>query len=331
MYIVRLMRNRILAEDLTSVDRIFVSDLWEAHEIPKSIFHKNSVLIEKKIPLTLILNSWAKHFTVPNCDVLYVDYFLWRTYNEIVNHKKSQINPAWNYNSDKFLCLTGKPHKINRIGLLHLLHTRNLTKHAITSLFVYSGNRYKTRNILPQLSDSEFDSFVTTYNHSPDNPAITVQARDIHYGGIPYNADLFANTKFRIISETHMRKEPAWITEKTWITILNRQPFLIAGDRGICAKLSAMGFKTFDEYLVTPYDHIINPQQRLEAMCNNITHWLNDGLPQNLVVNDIEHNYQQLVKLANKNKTTIEEYLTSVNITASIDDIISTLDDVTTT
>ena len=90
-----------------------------------------------------------------------------------------------------------------------------------------------------------------------------------------------------------------------------------------------MGFKTFDEYLITPYDHIVDPQQRLEAMCDNISHWLDDGLPQDLVSNDVEHNYQQLVKLANKNKTNIEDYLKRVNIVASIDDIISTLDDIT--
>ena len=329
MYLVRSIHDLILNENLTRVDRVFVSDLWEAVEVPTSAFYTNSVLLAKKIPLTLLLNSWAEHSAIPNCDVLYVDYFLWRTYNEIVTRKKSQINPAWNYNSKQFLCLTGKPQKMHRIGLLHLLHTRNLTKHAVTSLFVHPGNRYETRNILPQLSDSEFDSFVTEYNHSPDNPAITVQESDIHYSGIPYSVDLFANTKFRVISETYTTMEPAWITEKTWITILNRQPFLIAGDRGTCAKLSAMGFKTFDEYLITPYDHIVDPQQRLEAMCDNISHWLDDGLPQDLVSNDVEHNYQQLVKLANKNKTNIEDYLKRVNIVASIDDIISTLDDIT--
>jgi hypothetical protein len=329
MYLVQSTHDH--AENLTGVDRVFALDLWEPVSVPKSTFLLNSSLTEKKIPLTLILNSWARHLPVPDCDVLYVDYFLWRTYNEIVNRKKSQVNPVWNYNSKQFLCLTGKPQKINRIGLLHLLHTRNLSKNAVTSLFVHSGNRHETRSILSHLSDEEFDNFVANYNHSPDNPAITVQKRSIHYGGIPYSVELFAKTKFRVISETNMHLKPAWITEKTWITILNRQPFLIAGDYGTCAKLSAMGFKTFDEYLITPYDHKAHPKQRLEAMCNNITHWLNDGLPQDLVANDVEHNYQQLIKLANKNKTTIEDYLTKVNIVATVDDIISTLDDITNT
>ena len=111
MYLVRSIHDLILNENLTRVDRVFVSDLWEAVEVPTSAFYTNSVLLAKKIPLTLLLNSWAEHSAIPNCDVLYVDYFLWRTYNEIVTRKKSQINPAWTYNSKQFLCLTGKPQK----------------------------------------------------------------------------------------------------------------------------------------------------------------------------------------------------------------------------
>lgn len=309
-----------LPDYVKDTDRIFSFFVWEDTLPPPEYFDFINTIPN---PVTLILNSYNKHITIDSrCDTLFVDFFLYRSYREIVVLGKSAVNQQWNSKSDKFLFLTGKPDKAHRIGFLYALEQAGLDASGIFSLFVTAYNKSECEKILA-VDQEEFERFVKKFQGSPDS--ITVPQKSVHYGGIPYNDKLFA-TKFRIISETHSSYWPAWITEKTWITILNRQPFLIAGDRESCKKLKNMGFKTFDQFLITPYDHIIDWKLRQSAILRNVKHWLETDLDMSA---DIEHNYHQLISLAKQNQQHIANYVHSVGIDTDIHNIVPTFDDIT--
>jgi hypothetical protein len=310
-----------LPSHLNKNDRIFSFYPWEANNPPREYF---DYIEQIPNPVTLVLNSYNKHFEINSrCDVLYIDFFLYRTYREIVVLGKSPVNQKWNSQSNKFLFLTGKPQKVHRIGFLYALAQAGLSDKCVASLFINPYNKSLCQQIL-KIDNQEFEQFVAKFQGSPDFVEIP-ETTSIHYGGIPYNDKLFT-TKFRVISESYSWYSPAWLTEKTWITILNRQPFLIAGDPGSCKKLQEMGFRTFDQFLITPYDNIPSWTKRQNAIIANIQHWLEKDLD---MVSDIEHNYQQLIQVAKQNEDRIKSHLNGVGIVADISDVIPTFDDIT--
>jgi hypothetical protein len=108
-----------------------------------------------------------------------------------------------------------------------------------------------------------------------------------------------------------MFKDRAWVTEKTWLSIINRRPFIMAGDIGTLKKLKQMGFRTFEQYLKTPnYDELCDPEQRLTAIVDNTQHWLEHIQKyQDLILHDIEHNFNRLIELATVNLENIQKII----------------------
>lgn len=310
--------------------------LWETH-YP---FDKFALLIDllrrRNVKVTLILNSWSlnypEHTEQLNCDVIFFDYFLWKTYNEIVVKKKSLMSANWNSKANKFLFLTGKPQKPNRIRLLYKFSQQSLLDSCVWSLFVHSGNSKESHDHVRELDDKDFEEFVKKHSNNPDNADIIIQPSSIHYGGIPYDENLFTNAKFRVIAETDMSNNFPWLTEKTWITILNRLPFIVAGDANSNRQLKKMGFRTFDRYVPDiSYDSIRDVEQRLDKIVDHTKFWLGNEIDATNVSQDVEHNYNRLISLATESKAKLVQKLSSVGVVADIDDVISTLDIITNT
>ena len=84
----------------------------------------------------------------------------------------------------------------------------------------------------------------------------------------------------------------AWRSEKIYMPIANRLPFIVAGDRGFCKHLQELGYVTFDEYLPEPYDNL-KGEHRLKAVVNCAAGWL-DHIPD--MTDAVEHNYQTFIK-----------------------------------
>ena len=295
--------------------------LHEANQPPSdNIKYLVKQFNEHKIKLTIFVNSyfhfWEDELKKLNCDVVYLDYFLWRVYNEVMVKKLNSVNPQWNWAANKFLFLTGKPNKPNRVRLLWKLYNNNLLDYSVWSLFVNIHNQQSTRELLPELTDKEFEQFVEQLNFNPDGIEVIQKPHmDLHYGGIPYNHELFQHTKFRVISETGTPLFRPWITEKTWITILNNHPFILAGDLGICQRLQDMGFKTFNNYLKVPdYDTIENIDERLDAIVVNVKHFLTDTLDYQAINNDIKHNYIRFIELGKQNQNIINDFFSNLGI-----------------
>tara|TARA_R110001632_G_scaffold227470_1_gene361988 strand:+ start:700 stop:1797 length:1098 start_codon:yes stop_codon:yes gene_type:complete len=307
--------------------------LWEPHLLDNFSIYKNlfDSFKRKRINTILILDSYykGKDVTELATKIYYVNYFLWRTYDKVVRQKKSKVNASWNSTSNKFLILNGKPGRVNRVRLLWKL--KHLLDNAIWSLHVHSGTWQESREHVHEISDEEFADFVKTYNNNPDDANIVFQDNSLHYGGIPYDVSLFDSTLFRIVTETNFNTKGdviPWLTEKTFITILNRQPFIIAGDKGSLGKLKTMGFRTFENYLpVQDYDQIEDPELKLDAIVTNTKFWINHMDQKEMIKEDVEHNYAVLEKLAMQNKSTLEGVCIQYGINPnSVEQICTTFD-----
>jgi hypothetical protein len=322
---VEIFCNKIVAKNPTHV---FLTLLWETYECSDYCKIVDEYFYSRSIPTTWVTTTWAKHnvgWQQLQNQVIFIDFCLLRSHQEVVVKRKSKINLTWNPDADRYLFLTGKPHKINRAGLLYKLRQQDLLKQCNYSFFMHQGIWQQTKNILPELSDAEFVEFITQHQRSPDNVTPTMQTHNLHYGGIPYDCEMYSDSLFRLVSETGMTYTPPWLSEKTYLTILNNQPFVIAGDVNSCQYLKTLGFETFDTIFEIPsYDKILNIPERLDAVVEHVKQWLNGNFDQIRVAEMIEHNYHQFETVVLNTKDNFKK-VTGYNIINAV----NTRDDIT--
>jgi hypothetical protein len=139
-------------------------------------------------------------------------------------------------------------------------------------------------------------------------------AGSTHYCGIPFDKSLFADTSFRVISETWNKN--AWISEKTFITIVNHHPFIMAGWPGSLKKLRQIGFRTFEKYLpISDYDNIQDHNLRMEAVITNTKFWLENISSQDKEIrDDVEYNVDHFYQLINDMESVLRNFAATCNI-----------------
>lgn len=317
--------NEILQQNPTQV---FLTLVWENWgPMSPTLRYADEFFYKHGIQTTWIVNHWSKDHprwkTFKN-PVVFFDYVLWRMYQLTVVQKKSKINLSWNPNADRYLFLTGKPYKPQRIGLLYKLYKRGLLDRCNYSLFMDPGMKEKSRPLVPDATDTEYDEFVKNYTTSPDDIVYFKQDGDMHYGGVPYDDTLYANSLFRIVSETSMDSSPPYITEKTWLTVLNCSPFIIAGDLNSCKYLQGRGFETFDKVFDIPtYDNIVPHTDRLEHIIAHVEQWLSGNFNKFEVADMVEHNHKRFLELAINEQQTLEEQINHSALAIDTRDILT--------
>lgn len=318
--------NEVISQNPT---RVFLNALWEAHRFQSVIAYVDDVMYRHGIPTTWLLNA----FVFPNsgwnnllCPTVLFDFFSWRVYNEIIVKQKSPVNAAWNPNANRYLFLTGKPDKPNRIRLLYKLEQANLLERCDYSFFMNNGMTPRSKEQLPELSDQEFTSFIDRHaGKSPDSAQVVMQQYSLHYGGIPYDPAIYTNSVVKVVAESNMTFSPAFLTEKTWLSVVNKSPFIIAGDTHSCSYLESLGFYTFDKMFGIPtYDNVPDHEHRLDKVVDHVKQWLSGNFDKQLVHDMVEHNFQQFVKI---NQETKQQFESTVG--CNIDQAVNTRDDMT--
>jgi len=333
-----------LAQKITETksDVAFLSLCWErvdpAYWLDK--LNKLITLIEQSSPHTrieLILDSVYQHWIdayriKDNVHVTFIDFFAVLLWHRVVELKQSSPCKEWNQNNKNFLFLTGKPDKVNRIRLLYKFHQQQLLYRGTWSLFHNEYYKKQCKPLLNELTDKEYTTFVNQHTCNPDSIVITDKPNGtIHYSGVPFDTLLYQNSVFQVVSETSFLNKlnlPVWITEKTWLAILNNQPFIIAGDLGTLKKLKQLGFKTFDQYLlIKDYDNIDDSEHRLDAIVKNTNHWL-DNISNNVIQiqNDIKHNFQQFCQLVNQSQLKLTKRIVDNGLDCKINNILLLVD-----
>lgn len=220
-----------------------------------------------------------------------------------VNDLKIETNKSWNQGSDKILFLTGKADKLNRVGLLYCLIKQGLEKNLEWSYYPFLGTDIEHQALTYFRlfnKKSSYFKWAKQYSRNPDNIKLTANENGSHYSGFPFDTKLYSSTLFSVIAESEFTDNSCiWLTEKTWKTIVNRHPFVMAGQVNTLKRLKELGFKTFENYLeIKNYDEISNPISRIDAIVKNAEYFLHSYKKHSNEINqDIEHNYRNLIKL----------------------------------
>jgi hypothetical protein len=254
--------------------------------------------IEKSIDLVNTTYSDNRPSIRAIDSLIELEFFALITYYRI-NYLNTPVNSKWNRRANKALLMTGKPNKINRIGLLgcfvenKLINRLDWSFHPFNDIADYSESNPLE---LERFCSMNYNLFCKNYTRSAGNIEIKRKPNSNHYSGFPYDVSLYSNTLLSVVSETGFSADGrVWLTEKTWRPIANKHPFIIAGDVGSLEKLNKLGFKTFERYLkYQNYDLICDPFQRIQYIVENTEYFL-DNYQKHIksIQKDIEHNYQR--------------------------------------
>lgn len=130
----------------------------------------------------------------------------------------------------------------------------------------------------------------------------------------------FQNSVFSVISESENRILK--ITEKTYLPIYHKRPFIVYAAPYFHLLLKQQGFKLFDEIFDYSFDSIVDNEERCAAMIRetkNITNYDPNDLLK-ILNPKIEYNYQNLLKISNKKYVNKEVVEIIENIPNSVDE-----------
>ena len=267
----------------------------------------------------VITNAWQYDDNIFNQfnNLVFCHSFLLRTYEKI--GQRGHYITQWNRNANKELFLTGKPYKYQRIGLAFKFYLKPALHSSMDWSFFADPNKLEEYKawILDQYTEQEYNDFINSFQRNLDPATNPYYQESMNFYGYDYDLSLFNNTSLSVISETEFqtldyldvtstgdKTNPyCVISEKTWKTILNRHPFIMAGRVDIIPKLKSLGFRTFENYLKLPnYYSIEDMNDRLNAIVENTEHYImnppSDEV-KNQINDDVEFNFTQLMSLIN--------------------------------
>jgi len=276
-------------------------------------------------------DSWIESLYNYCEEIVFVDFFAYRCYQELVIKKTSLCNDKWNPKATKFLYLTGTA-RFNRLRMFYKLYSANLLDKTTWSLFLPEDPTLLDPKWIPEIHNTAVFDFFKPYETSPDNmPSM------VHFDGskvvgeaLRYDYMMYQNSLFRLIAETDaemFRRRPsaARLTEKTWTTIANRLPFLILGQTSSLKSLKTQNIKTFEQYTKIPeYDRIKDIEDRMDAITENVAYWL-QGMPVDSINADVEHNYQQFIDIGQNIQQQLENLVHKHNLNISFDELLPTV------
>lgn len=275
-----------------------------------------------KIPVIVILNSWFRNTELCNkieIPYLFFDIFALEVFLKLFKHKLSPINETWSYNkNNSFLMLIGKPHIPHRLLILYKLVKEGcIDKTSTNYTFKINKNNdtYAELKALMQgtLTHKELYYFIRQYEKDLDLEFDKDKTEDFHYTGIPYNVNIFKNSNFQIILESYCNIDHRpFITEKTWISIVNKMPFIMTPNSGACKLLENLGFNNFTNFL--PYKHYNQPFNLYETI-ENIKFWNSKiQIYKDEIKLATEYNYNIFVDLCKKNLNKFDKMLQDYKI-----------------
>ena len=238
------------------------------------------------------------------------------------------IQTEWNTSANKFLFLTGKPSRYNRIVLLYKLFKAGLLKDCEWTFFKPLTDDAWCRNALA-LSEEDYDTFVhqcertidekysqgRAYTYVNGKQALEQQIfeSDLSKNFMYIDPSVFQNTCFSIISEgvyDDGNVYSKFLSEKTYRTIINKHPFIFAANPEMFVYLKAQGYKTFEQYMtIRDYALIENVNDRLDAIVINAKDFLKTiQQNQKYIKADVDYNFNLLITKVNECKK-IQKYL----------------------
>ena len=139
--------------------------------------------------------------------------------------------------------------------------------------------------------------------HEPDienfNKNIKHSAEQVQYQGqtlalsVIVPIQLYNQTAYSIIAETHADNRYSFFTEKTFKPILAQRLFIVFSGWKYLENLRSLGFRTFNNVIDESYDQIYNDQDRWAAAFEQVKQLCNmDQLEvMEKISEQVQHNY----------------------------------------
>ena len=251
-----------------------------------------------------------------NADIVFFDFTHRMVYNSYCN-RLDQLS-EWDPTNLNFLFLGGIPSRVNRIRLLYKFYQSGLLNYCNWSFFkpITDHDAQICRSLIPEYSDIEFEKFLNLCERSIDVFYKDAQEYSRLNGSMllekniyskPWLKDpawidpgVFKNTKFSVISEGNAYPPSTsyrFLTEKTWRTIVNRHPFILAGNSEQAVYANDRGIITFNQYFTDNFYLLENEEDRLDQITVNAKCWL-DYMDINSINADVERNYSMFFSIA---------------------------------
>jgi len=244
-------------------------------------------------------------------DILPVDYHLWYA----VRHQGHCRQNRWNDKAKHFLYLNGRD-KPERLYLLRAM-TRN-TRLMSASIYSYHpeisydnfvqyhNNKRKFLSVPDPIGETEYKELQQQW-------ARTLETWDYKVSqGSKFDPAWFRDSLFSLVVETNFNKWPyPWITEKTYLAILNHHPFLIAGDIGSLLKLQQKGFRTFEDILPEKdYDQRTDLFEKIDALVKNAEYLLEHARRHEILIKQtVAHNHSVILHRFDSIKTQLGDFV----------------------
>lgn len=255
------------------------------------------------------------------CDVTFINFFALRTHLACA---QQQVNTSWKFKNKKILFLMGKAYRTHRIGLLYQMYKHGLLNEERSTWSCQKLDFDLSREFLPRtLTDDDVKKFLNVCYREADSASIVIRDNGItHYGGFPFDENLYKTTNVSLISET-LFSGPAFVTEKTYRAIVNHHPFVVASACGQNNELQQQGFFTFDEFMTHPqYNSSTKRVQSLDEIIENIKNFDPVGPDIERINTMIEHNAVQFDQLVRGESVKLQNMLEFYGASQSWKDIL---------
>lgn len=244
--------------------------------------------------ITILVNNDTKQLSpqlallsapvLEKCKIIHLNFLPW--WHQIKMRAQNYVTPTcWNWSETKSVLRTGTLNRYNRIGLLKLLYDQDLLDDIVWTFPFPEKQKLKVLTYFAETTGSIPKNFNEFYRYCSTHTIIQKDVKmisdifpqlseimpDYSYTDAFPESHQLGN--FSIISETL----GGHISERSYLAILHKHPFIIIGPLGTGQKLQAIqklkdfGFKTFENYF--PYNNYANiedDQLRMNQMGENI-------------------------------------------------------------
>lgn len=178
--------------------------------------------------------------------------------------------------SNAFLCMNHliEHRRSYRIALTAKLAQRDLLRQGSVS---FHGTQQQCRDEIQrpytQISQHNREIINRWINNKPDLPILLDRSMLSGTASADFSFQdhsLWQKSLFHVVTETVYYEDKLHLTEKIFKPIVCMRPFLLLGSAGSLAYLRDYGFKTFGAWIDETYDSILDPDQRLDAVINEI-------------------------------------------------------------
>ena len=264
-----------------------------------------------------------------DCNSTFVDFFALRTYLACQNNQET--SPQWFPDNKKILFLMGKYYKPHRIGLLYRLYLQGLlTEDKCLWSLHQKIDATNVVKFIPRrlVNQSTLNDFLTICHNTLDPIKVVIQNDYCsHYGGFPFDANLYKTTNVSLISETSYYGI-SFITEKTYRAIINHHPFVVAGPAHQLRELQNLGFHTFNNFMKFPeYDDVLSTETRLDIIAENVKHFDPTGAEIKEITAMVDYNAKHFYNFCKAQSAKLQNMLECYGVTESWENVIPWRDD----